>query len=152
MFPRISRVGEEMWLVDFEPRLDPAINEKVIAIADALADVKPVGVFDVVPACASLAVHADPDIVDAAALTQLLEALVRDTPSPSSTHRTHEVPVCYEPSFGLDLQEVSRISGCAMSEVVARHSAIQYRVFMLGFLPGFTYLGVVDEQIAVPRR
>jgi inhibitor of KinA len=152
MFPRISRVGEETWLVDFEPRLDPAINEKVIAIADALGNIKPVGVFDVVPACASLAVHADPDTVDAAALSQLLEALVRDTPPVSSTYRTHEIPVCYEPSFGLDLEQVSRISGCSVSEVVARHSAIEYRVFMLGFLPGFTYLGIVDEGIAVPRR
>jgi inhibitor of KinA len=138
--------------MEFEPRLDPAINERVVAIGEALARAKPAGVFDVVPACASLAVHADPDVVDEKALTQLLETLVRDTPSRSARHRTYDIPVCYEPSFGLDIEEVSRSSGCAVSEIVARHSAIEYRVFMLGFLPGFTYLGIVDDRIAVPRR
>jgi inhibitor of KinA len=152
MFPRLVRLGEETWLVEFEPRLDPIVNNQVLAIAEALERARPEGVFDIVPACASLAVHADADIVDEAALTSLLETLLRDTPSTTSMSRTHDIPVCYEPSFGLDLDEVSRATKCRVDDVVARHSGAEYRVFMLGFLPGFAYLGIVDESIAVPRR
>jgi inhibitor of KinA len=152
MFPRLVRLGEETWLVEFEPRLDPILNDKVLAIAEALERTRPAGVFDIVPACASLAVHADADIVDEAALTSRLETLLRESPSTASLSRTHEIPVCYEPSFGLDLDEVSRASDCRVDDVVARHSGAEYRVFMLGFLPGFAYLGIVDERIAVPRR
>jgi inhibitor of KinA len=148
----LTRLGEETWLVEFEPRLDPAINDTVLAVAEAIERAGVTGVFDVVPACASLAVHADADVVDGAGLTSLLEALVHDPPPRATGRRTHAIPVCYEPSFGLDLEDVSRASGCAVDEVVARHVGIEYRVFMLGFLPGFTYLGVVDERIAVPRR
>lgn len=138
--------------MEFEPRLDPFINDTVIAVCKAVERAGIMGVFDVVPACASLAVHADADLVDAPALTSLLEALVREPPAADTLPQTHAIPVCYEPPFGLDLDEVSRASGCGVDEIVARHAATEYRVFMLGFLPGFTYLGVVDERIAVPRR
>jgi inhibitor of KinA len=152
MFPRLARLGEDTWLVEFEPRLDPIVNDKVLALAEALERARPAGVFDIVPACASLAVHADADFVDLAALTSLLETLLRDSPSITRPSRTHTIPICYEPSFGLDLDEVSRASECGVNDIVARHSGAEYRVFMLGFLPGFAYLGIVDERIAVPRR
>jgi inhibitor of KinA len=150
--PRLSRLGEETWLVEFEPRLDPRINDTVLAVAEAIDRARLAGVFDVVPACASLAVHADPDVVDELGVTRLLETLVRKPPAVGTVRSTHAIPVCYEPPFGLDLENVSRASGCALDEIVARHAGTEYRVFMLGFLPGFTYLGVVDERIAVPRR
>jgi inhibitor of KinA len=138
--------------VEFEPRLDPGINDQVLAIAEAIERARPDGVFDIVPACASLAVHADADVVNQASLTSLLEALVRETPPADRNRRIHVIPVCYAPAFGLDLDEVRRASGCPVGEIVARHTGTEYRVYMLGFLPGFTYLGVVDELISVPRR
>ena len=61
MEPRLSRLGEETWLVEFEPRLDAAINERVLALARAIDQSPPAGVFDVVPAYASVAIHADPE-------------------------------------------------------------------------------------------
>jgi KipI family sensor histidine kinase inhibitor len=62
------------------------------------------------------------------------------------------VPVCYEGPHAPDLQAVAEWSGCSGSDVIARHSAPLYRVFMIGFLPGFAYLGSVDPTIAAPRR
>jgi inhibitor of KinA len=152
MFPRISRVGEETWLVELEPRLDVAINDRVLTIADRLQRSALHGVRDIVPAYASVAVHTDPDRVDAAGLTEVLEALLGAGATAAVPHRTHDIPVCYAPEYGLDLDAVSRASKCAPDEVVTRHARVEYRVFMLGFLPGFPYLGLVDERIAVARR
>jgi inhibitor of KinA len=152
MFPRISRVGEETWLVEFEPRLDTAINERVLALAAALDRERPAGVFDVVPAYASLAMHADLDLVDEVSLMSTLEKLLALDGSRTFGARTLEIPVCYDPPFALDLETVREASGCTASEIVSRHSDVTYRVFMLGFLPGFPYMGLVHESIAVPRR
>jgi inhibitor of KinA len=152
MSPRISRLGEETWLVELEPRLDAAINSQVLAMADALDRDPPAGVFDIVPACASLAVHADPDRLDETTLRARLEALIGAELPDVSGRRTHEIPVCYDAEFALDLEAVSHASRCSTAEVVSRHAAASYRVFMLGFLPGFPYMGMVHESIAVPRR
>src|SRR4030095_628340 len=101
LLPRLARRGEAAWLVEFEPRLDPIVNDKVLALAEALERARPAGVFELVPACPSVAVAADADFVHLAALTWLLETLLRDSPSITRPSRTHTIPICYEPSFGL---------------------------------------------------
>ena len=152
MEPCISRLGEETWLVEFEPRLDPAVNERVLALASAVEQSALAGVFDVVPAYASLAIHADPEQLHEEALTAAIRHLA-DTSRPSDAERLpHEIPVCYEPSFALDLDAVCAATRCSAAEVIARHADVHYRVFMVGFLPGFPYMGMVPESIAVPRR
>lgn len=152
MRPRISRLGEETWVVEFEPRLDPQTNDRVLAMARAMDRQKLAGVLDVVPAIASLAVHVDGDLIDEDVLSATLERLA-DVPLQQGAPRaSHDVPVCYDGTYGPDLQAVADWSGCSPSEVVARHSATEYRVFMIGFLPGFAYLGTVDDRIAAPRR
>ena len=91
----------------------------MLALAEAIDRARLAGVFDVVPACASLAVHADPDVVDELGLTRLLETLVRKPLAVGTVRSTHAIPVCYEPPFGLDLENVSRASGCALDGVTA---------------------------------
>jgi inhibitor of KinA len=152
MFPRILRVGEETWVIELEPRLDSAINERVLTIAAVLQRSALEGVRDIVPACASLAVHTDPDRLDEPRLTAVLEAVLKSDSTAPVRHRAHDIPVCYAPGFGVDLDAVSRASDCSPDEVVSRHARVEYRVFMLGFLPGFPYLGLVDERIAVARH
>jgi inhibitor of KinA len=85
-------------------------------------------------------------------LTSVLEALLKSDSIEAVRHRPHDIPVCYAPEYALDLDAVSRASECAPDEVVSRHAGVEYRVYMLGFLPGFPYLGLVDERIAVARR
>jgi len=152
MEPRISRLGEETWLVEFEPRLDAAINERVLALASAIEQSGLAGGFDVVPAYASLAIHADPEQLREEALIAAIRDLA-DARRPSDVGRlSHEIPVCYDPLFALDLDAVCAATGCTAAEVIARHGDVRYRVFMIGFLPGFPYMGMVPESIAVPRR
>ena len=136
-WPRVSRLGEETWLVEYEPELDLAINARVHHLARAIAGVAPTGVRDVVPGMASLAVHVDGDRVDNREIAALLDRAIATASDDASEGALHELPVCYEPPFALDIEDVARRCECAVSDVIERHSACEYHVFMVGFLPGF---------------
>ena len=101
----------------------------------------------------SLTVYFDPLAVDAAWLEAEIrqeEASIEPTPEPPAA--AVEVPVCYGTDCGPDLADVAAFAGCSESEVIERHSAVTYRVYLLGFLPGFPYMAEVDPRIAAPRR
>ena len=149
--PRISRYGEESWLVAFDAPLGLDVNARVHALAAEIRRRVLPGVRDIVPAATSLVVHADADLFDGGALEEAA-AVVPGHSSPARPPRLHEIPVCYDPPFAPDLEDVARACGCAEATVVERHLACQYQVLMLGFLPGFPYLGLVDERIAAPRK
>jgi KipI family sensor histidine kinase inhibitor len=151
-WPRVSRLGEETWLVEYEPRLDAAINARVHQLAHAVADLKMPAVRDVVPAMASVAVHVDAHHVDDREIETLLERLAAAPAVKPVEGLLHELPVCYEPPYALDIEDVARRSRCAPSDVIEWHYAREYRVFMIGFLPGFPYLGVLDARLNLPRR
>lgn len=151
--PTLARLGDHAWLVRFEPRVDPDVNARVLALAAWVRAQAWPGVRDVVPAMAALAVHVVPDRQrhDAVAesLAAHLEAGGETTlvePAPL------EIPVAYGGDDGPDLAEVAAVTGRSPEEVVRRHCDAIYRVFMLGFLPGFPYLGLVDPAIRVSRR
>ena len=106
-----------------------------------------------VPSYASVGVHIDPLRLDVAALERTVaEAWDVGPPESYDAGRLVEIPVCYGGEFGPDLEEVADFARCSADDVVRWHSDIVYRVYMLGFLPGFAYLGAVDEIIAMPRR
>jgi KipI family sensor histidine kinase inhibitor len=151
-WPRVSRLGEETWLVELEPRLDVAINAHAHRIAGIVEASGISGIRDVVPGMASVAVHVDADRTDAHALESLLRACMVPTSEAPIGGARHELPVCYEPPYALDIADVATRCGCAVEDVIDWHSAIEYRVFMIGFLPGFPYLGIVDSRLALPRR
>jgi inhibitor of KinA len=153
--PRVSRYGDAALLVEYGSAIDARVNARVLAAADALRRRRVPGMRDIVPAFASLAVHFDP----LSAAVDDVEAAVTDVlaSEPGSvveavTRPPLEIPVCYGGAFGPDLDAVAAWSGCSADEVVAIHSEPTYRVFMLGFLPGFAYLGTVDGRIAMPRH
>jgi len=151
--PRLHWAGDALVLVEFEPRVAPEVNRRAVALARAIAAAHVPGVRDVVPAYSSVGVHVDPLRVDHAALDAVVShewdrAAAADDDAGSEV----AIPVCYGGAFGPDLDEVAAHAGLSADEVVARHAAGRYRVYMLGFLPGFAYLGGVDPTIAMPRR
>ncbi|MGE0359754.1 MAG: 5-oxoprolinase subunit PxpB [Vicinamibacterales bacterium] len=152
--PRLHASGDSLVLVELEARLDPAINRRAVAIAQAIEAAAVPGVRDVVPSYACVGIHVDPLRLDAAALDRAVEAAWAATPVTGGVDegRLVEIPVCYGGAHGPDLDEVAAFAHASPDEVVRRHSAATYRVYMLGFLPGFAYLGVVDATIAMPRR
>jgi KipI family sensor histidine kinase inhibitor len=151
---RMVAAGDAAIVAEFDERIDPQVNARAIALADALRAASIAGVRDIVPTFRSVAVHFDPLATD---LTRL-RAYVRESserPIGSSTEAAPciDIPVCYDREFAIDIDAVSTFAGGLSDEaVVALHSATTYRVFMLGFMPGFAYLGSVDARLALPRR
>jgi len=149
---KMRLAGDTMVLVEFEPRLDPVINQQAIALADALRARRMHGVRDVVPGYASVGVHFDPLRTDLAALERAVAEDGRRSAGVPTDGPLHVIPVRYGGADGPDLAEVAVHAGCSPDEVIRRHAAVEYRVYMLGFVPGFADLGRVDPTITVPRH
>jgi KipI family sensor histidine kinase inhibitor len=148
---RIRDAGDSALLLELEPVIDPAVNGRAVAAAGAFRRVMPAGVRDVLPTYRSVAVHIDPRRADVAAIRAAL-AQAADTGASESPGRLVEIPVRYGGVDGPDLDAVAAWAGVDAGEVARRHATVVYRVFMLGFLPGFPYLGPVDATIAAPRH
>ena len=150
---RIATMGDSALLVLFEERIDPSVNARAIRLAVALERSAIDGVRDVVPAYRSVAVYFDPLRTN---YDVLIDRIEREAARPDEAgpedREVLEIPVCYGGPFGPDLQGVARFAGLSEEEVIARHTSVTYRVFMLGFVPGFAYMGIVDERIAMPRH
>ena len=149
---RIRVAGDAAVTVELEPRIDPVINARVVALAAAVRATRCAGVRDVVPSYSAVTVYFDPLHTD---LDRLWAALEEEAAAPArdaGPAREVVVGVRYGGAAGPDLGEVAAFAGCSTAEVVRRHTAPRYRVYMLGFLPGFPYLGTLDARIAMPRR
>jgi inhibitor of KinA len=150
---RIVEAGDSTLVVEFEERIDPAVNARAVAVARRLSAEPVAGVRDVVPSYRSVAVYFDPLRTSYDALVARLE---REASAPVRLARSEDaairIPVCYGGEFGPDLAEVAAYGGIAETAVVELHTGRPYMVFMLGFAPGMAYMGVVDSRIAAPRR
>jgi inhibitor of KinA len=153
MTHRIVSAGDSAIVVEFEERIDAAVNAQAIALADALQTANVPGVRDVVPTYRSVAIYFDPLRTDIDRLTRGIESAVSQPPSLSGEARPPvRIPVCYGGDFGPDLAAVAAFARCTEDVVVETHMATTYRVYMLGFVPGFAYLGIVNDRIAAPRH
>ena len=156
--PRFFPIGDQALIVEFGDRIDPTLSAHIAAIAQRLRDSRPIGVLDIVPAYATLALHYDPAAVGTG--TSPYEALVETIGTWLKTKytgdavagRAIEIPVCYGGIYGEDLQALAHSRGLSADEVIALHSGATYHVHMLGFVPGFAYLGGLDARLATPRR
>jgi inhibitor of KinA len=150
---RIVPAGDSALVVEFEDRIDPAVNARAVAVAERLQAEPVGGVRDVVPTYRSVAVYFDPLKTNQDALVARLE---EDAARPvRAVRRTHEpirIPVCYGGELGPDLARVAEFGKMSEPAVVDLHVGATYRVFMLGFVPGFAYMGSVDARIAAPRH
>jgi len=151
---RISPEGDSTLVIEFDERVDPVVNARAIRLADAIQYSGIAGIRDVVPTYRSVAVFFDPlrtsykSLVDW--VTRAASAVPEGVVEQSQT--LIRVPVCYDEDLGPDLLSVASLANLSINQVVALHASTIYRVFMLGFLPGFAYMGIVDERIRAPRR
>ena len=150
----IKACGDAMLLVELEPAIDPVINERAILLAERIRARNARGVRDVAPGYSTLGIHYDPLQTDLAALEQAVEDEFAALSSLASIadRDVVDIPVTYGGAGGPDLDAVAAHTGCSTAEVIERHSRQTYRVYMLGFVPGFAYMGRVDPAIAMPRR
>ncbi len=148
---RILPAGDSAWSIELPDRIDTAINARAIRIA---RDVGAAGlpVTDVVVGYRSVMVYIDP-LSDAAAVEARLHEIASTVSSDDNAPGALvEVPVCYDGPFGPDLGEVAAFAGSSIEDVIALHLGREYRVFVVGFVPGFAYMAPVDPRIAAPRR
>ncbi|HTM04788.1 MAG TPA: 5-oxoprolinase subunit PxpB [Vicinamibacterales bacterium] len=147
----IRAAGDAAVLLRLGAVMDPEVNARAMAVADAVRQSQLPGIRDVVSTIRSVVVYFDPVQVDLAAVSRALHSASAATP-PASGGRSHEIAVAYGGDGGPDLAEVARWAQMSEQKVSACHAAAEYRVYMLGFQPGFAYLGRVDPQIAIGRR
>jgi KipI family sensor histidine kinase inhibitor len=137
-------------LVPLGDQIDPALNRRAHALAARLAAHPLAGVLETVPAYASLTVHYDPLIRTYAEVAEWIgEHLAAQTELTPRPTRAIEIPVTYD---GPDLPFVAEHCRLSIPEVIRLHSTAEYTVYMMGFLPGFPYLGGLPAQLRTPRR
>ena len=149
---RILPAGDSAWLIELPERIDVAVNTRAIRIARAV-ETAGLPVTDVVVGYRSVMVYFDPLSADAHVMPARLDEMARGVSSDDAAPGPLvDVPVCYDGPYGPDLGDVAAFAKCSTEEVIALHLALEYRVFVVGFVPGFGYMAPVDPRLAVPRR
>lgn len=142
--------GDRAVSIIFPPEISPQVNHQVLSLCAALDKSTLPGIVTCVPAYHTLLVEYNPLLLTYDELSAHIRFLssVRLT---ENTGRTVSIPVCYGGELGPDLERVAAHNHLTAEEVISRHSQKDYRVYMLGFRPGFPYLGGLDPQISTPR-
>jgi len=152
MPPRLLPAGDSALIVEFGDGIDVRVNARVRQLQRVLDALRHPGIVETVPTYRSLMVHYDPMALGLEDVEELMataaEGLTEDA---QDAPRTIEIPVLYGGAAGPDLPDVAAIAGLQEQEVIALHAAGDYVVFMLGFMPGFPYLGGLPRRIAAPR-
>ena len=151
-YPQIKITGDTSVAVVFGDEISADINQKIRAFDEALNEEQIEGVFETVPTYCTLTVHYAPEVIRYGALRQKLQELL------AVSHRAQkmntvvmEIPVCYGGQYGPDLEYVAEYNHLTPKEVVQIHTSAEHLIYMLGFTPGFSYMGGMDERIATPR-
>jgi KipI family sensor histidine kinase inhibitor len=144
---RISPLGDTALVAELGTRLDTALNTRAIGLAAALR--KRRDVREAIAGYASVTVHFDPEQATHESLGAAIKRLAAKHPKRAVPGRLHRIPVSYD---GPDLEEAAAALGLAVADVIAAHTKPIYRVFLVGFVPGWAYLGPLPEELALPRR
>jgi inhibitor of KinA len=150
--PRYLASGDTALVVEFDERIDRAVNNRVLALAMALEQARIAGVCEAVPTFRSLMVHYDPVATSFTDLKRRIDVLLVGLTSAGEGGRHWALPACYEDELAPDLDEVAKRTGLTPAHVVELHAGQFFHVYMIGFLPGFPYMGDLPEALALPRR
>jgi len=150
--PVILAAGDTALVVQFGEEVDRAVNRRVVALAEALRDTDTPGLVDLVPTFRSLMVHYDPLTLSNADLRDRIEGLLDGLTEREGQSRLWRVPVLYGGEAGPDLAEVADRTGLTEDRVVELHRGTTFEVYMMGFLPGLPYLGILPKELELPRR
>lgn len=149
---KILTAGDSALLIEFEQKIAPEINAQITAFVHLLKEQHIEGVTDLIPAFASLLINYDPRVIGYKDLKARIEELLKiEVSEEAGDARVFEIPVCYGGEYGPDIANIAENAGLSEQEVIDIHCSKDYLIYMLGFLPGFVYLGGLDERIHTPR-
>lgn len=149
---RFLSAGDRALVVEFGDQVDRALSEDVLRLNANIGTETLSGVVETIPTFRSLMVHYDPLVTTRSNLEQAIRRLLDRDLDPRIDAKLWRVPACYEGEFAPDLPEVARLTGLTPDAVVALHTGTRFHIYMLGFLPGFPYMGDLPQALALPRR
>lgn len=154
----IQPYGAAALLINFEQKIQKEINAQVIELNKAILAAQLSGITYTIPAYCSLTIGYDRSALSYKTLCLVIENIKAaasakkiNSSIPIEDKRL-TIPVCYDEEFGLDIVAVAQKKDCTVEEIIQLHTSMIYRVYMLGFLPGFAYMGRLPEALACPRR
>ena len=156
---RLLPLGDSAWTVEFGDRIDPALHARVLGLASALEQLRAAGqdasafagIVDVVPTFRSISIHYDPLIADGERLGESLLHLAETAGSTSHRGRHWRIPVCFDDDFALDLNDLADAKGLSREAVIKLMTETTFQVYMIGFMPGFPYMGGLPHLLEAPR-
>ena len=159
---RIFPLGDTALTIDFGNSINEAINKEVIARFDQLQQLPLAGMIEAIPAYSSLSVYYNVyeikryirpgKTVFEWMKEQIEERMKIPVEEKRISERLVKIPVCYDDEFAADIQQLAIAKNITVDEAIKIHTSPDYKVYMLGFLPGFAYMGEVDEKITMPRK
>jgi KipI family sensor histidine kinase inhibitor len=154
--PRLLALGDAAWTVEFGQIINADINARVMGLADKISSIRKANpliaaVTDVVPTFRSLTVHFNPQEAEADVLGAQLLALANEGNQQAQEGRHWLLPVCFDSAFAPDLPRLAEAKAMSEAAVIERLLATEFRVYMIGFLPGFPYMGGLPPELAMPR-
>lgn len=158
MIQSIKIYGDQAILINFEQQIDTAINAAVVALQNAIHQANIDGVTFLIPAYCSLTVGYNPSIIDHNILIEVIKQIAtnslekKDKSTTNQIARQISIPVCYEAPYALDLDELSKEKGITKEQIIALHTSQTYKVYMLGFLPGFVFMGKIVPELECNRK
>jgi inhibitor of KinA len=165
---QIFPLGDSALTIDFGNKIDEAVNDRVMALYTLLLNDPIPGTCEMVPAFSTLTLFYDSTAIRRKLATDRMPPgnntafdwvksqleIITEKPAIKTdrANRLVRIPVCYEKELAPDMEELMRYTGLTAAEIAAIHTGKHYRVFMLGFLPGFAYMGPLDDRISMPRK
>jgi inhibitor of KinA len=152
--------GDHAFTLDAGQQIDVDVNRLIIGLFQQLQQQKPSYILDIIPAYSSITIVYDPlsftksDINPEAIIHQCFIDAIQQTANKKASESGNiiRIPVCYHPSLAPDLESICLERQIDIDTLISLHTQKTYRVFMNGFLPGFAYMGTVDDRIAIPRH
>ncbi len=149
---RFLPLGDSAVCVEFGDRIDPVLNRQVLRLNALVRAAGLPGVIETIPTFRSLMVRYDPLATDSASLVAGIGNLLDGRDGDTKLATLWRIPACYSAGHSPDLDAVARATGLSTEEVIRLHSSVRYQVYMVGFVPGYPYMGDLPEPLALPRR
>ena len=153
IIPSIYNIHDQAITIEFAAEINEATNMQVIALQHAIESNPFIGFIECVPAYGSLTVYFNEHVSASTVRSWLSDLIAQFSNTSLATEgKQISIPVCYDPSLGTDLPWVSSHLNLSLEEIISLHTSVVYRVYMIGFIPGFPYMGTLPKALEVPRK